>query len=144
MRNRISGSARGQTSRKWWKSGRVRIAWLAMLTMIFGGVFLYGTSYGSAPSVETVAARAEHASFKPFEMFWSDAYDNVEIVAVMAVLVVAVAGLLYALLLVNQVKRADQGTARMQEIAAAVREGANAYLRAQFRKIGRASCRERV
>jgi K(+)-stimulated pyrophosphate-energized sodium pump len=37
---------------------------------------------------------------------------------------------------VGQVNRADKGTARMQEIALAVREGANAYLAAQFRKIG--------
>jgi K(+)-stimulated pyrophosphate-energized sodium pump len=52
------------------------------------------------------------------------------------VLVIAIAGLGYALMLVGQVKRADQGTAKMQEIAAAVREGANAYLAAQFKKIG--------
>ncbi|MEI8372658.1 MAG: sodium-translocating pyrophosphatase [Planctomycetota bacterium] len=52
-----------------------------------------------------------------------------------AVLGVAVAGLFYALLLVGQVIKADKGTPRMQEIAAAVREGANAYLVAQFRKI---------
>ena len=51
-------------------------------------------------------------------------------------LVIAIAGLLYALMLVRQVKKADQGTPKMQEIAAAVREGANAYLGAQFRKIG--------
>ena len=59
-----------------------------------------------------------------------------EQVALFAVLVVAVAGLLYAGMLVKQVREADQGTPRMQEIARAVREGANAYLAAQFRKIG--------
>ena len=53
-----------------------------------------------------------------------------------AVLGVAVAGLLYAGMLVGQVTKADKGTPRMQEIAEAVREGANAYLAAQFRKIG--------
>src|SRR5207245_8287852 len=42
---------------------------------------------------------------------------------------------LYAVMLVGQVKNADQGTPRMQEIAAAVREGANAYLAAQFKRI---------
>ena len=52
-----------------------------------------------------------------------------------AILGVAVAGLLYAGMLVGQVIKADKGTPRMQEIAAAVREGANAYLAAQFRKI---------
>ena len=53
-----------------------------------------------------------------------------------AILGVAIAGLLYAGMLVGQVTKADKGTPRMQEIAAAVREGANAYLAAQFRKIG--------
>jgi K(+)-stimulated pyrophosphate-energized sodium pump len=51
------------------------------------------------------------------------------------VLIIAVLGLLYAVMLVGQVKNADKGTARMQEIAAAVREGANAYLAAQFKRI---------
>ena len=59
-----------------------------------------------------------------------------EQVALIAVLLVAVAGLVYAGMLVKQVREADQGTPRMQEIAEAVREGANAYLGAQFRKIG--------
>ena len=61
---------------------------------------------------------------------------SIEQSALILVLVIAIAGLVYALMLVRQVKRADQGTAKMQEIAAAVREGANAYLGAQFRKIG--------
>ena len=39
-------------------------------------------------------------------------------------------------MLVEQVKGADQGTKRMQEIAQAVREGANAYLYRQFRVVG--------
>ena len=51
-------------------------------------------------------------------------------------LAVACLGLAYAGFLVKQVKSADEGTARMQEIAAAVREGSRAYLSAQFRKIG--------
>ncbi|HEY2147231.1 MAG TPA: sodium/proton-translocating pyrophosphatase, partial [Pirellulales bacterium] len=50
--------------------------------------------------------------------------------------VVALAGLGYALMLVGYVRRADQGTARMQEIARAVREGADAYLFRQFRVVG--------
>jgi K(+)-stimulated pyrophosphate-energized sodium pump len=39
-------------------------------------------------------------------------------------------------MLVGYVRRADQGTARMQEIARAVREGADAYLFRQFRVVG--------
>ena len=68
---------------------------------------------------------------------WDTAkYSPLEQTALLVVLAIAVAGLLYAGLLVKQVLGADQGTERMQEIARAVREGANAYLAAQFRKIG--------
>jgi K(+)-stimulated pyrophosphate-energized sodium pump len=49
--------------------------------------------------------------------------------------VIAIAGLAYALMLVKQVREAAQGTPRMQEIARAVREGANAYLYRQFRVV---------
>ncbi len=59
-----------------------------------------------------------------------------ERIALLMVLGVAIAGLVYAGMLVKQVKEADKGTPKMQEIAAAVREGADAYLWAQFRKIG--------
>ena len=54
----------------------------------------------------------------------------------MAVLAVAVAGLLYAFYLARQVLAVDTGTPKMQEMAAAVREGSNAYLAAQFKRIG--------
>src|SRR5580704_13308948 len=49
---------------------------------------------------------------------------------------VALGGLGYALMLVMQVREAPQGTPKMQEIAQAVREGANAYLYRQFRVVG--------
>jgi K(+)-stimulated pyrophosphate-energized sodium pump len=55
----------------------------------------------------------------------------VAIVAVIAVLALAMAGWL-----VRQVLAASQGTAKMQEIAVAVQEGAAAYLRRQFRTLG--------
>ena len=58
-----------------------------------------------------------------FSPFKSDHYNTIEQGALLVVLGIAVAGLLYALMLVRQVKAADQGTPRMQEIAAAVREG---------------------
>ena len=50
--------------------------------------------------------------------------------------VIALGGLAYALMLVGQVMKAPQGTKKMQEIAQAVREGANAYLYRQFRVVG--------
>ena len=54
----------------------------------------------------------------------------VAIVAVIAVLALAMAGWL-----VRQVLAASKGTAKMQEIALAVQEGAAAYLRRQFRTL---------
>ncbi|HEX9622922.1 MAG TPA: sodium-translocating pyrophosphatase [Streptosporangiaceae bacterium] len=54
----------------------------------------------------------------------------VAVVAVIAVLALAVAGWL-----VRQVLAAGQGTAKMQEIAVAVQEGAAAYLKRQFRTL---------
>ncbi|MFF0257323.1 sodium-translocating pyrophosphatase [Streptomyces microflavus] len=60
--------------------------------------------------------------------------DNRLIVIVVAV--VAVAALAVARLLVRQVLAAGEGTERMKEIAAAVQEGANAYLARQLRTVG--------
>ena len=94
----------------------------------------------TAPETSTansVKAPVEEGGFKPFGPFVdTDKYPLVEQAALVIVLLIAIAGLVYAGMLVKQVTAADQGTARMQEIARAVREGANAYLGAQFWKIG--------
>jgi K(+)-stimulated pyrophosphate-energized sodium pump len=73
--------------------------------------------------------------FHFFSFMTSDHYSQGEKLALWAVLGVAFAGLGYALMLVGQVKNADTGTEKMQKVAAAVREGAKAYLRQQFSKI---------
>ena len=90
---------------------------------------------GSSQSSTTQVVE-EAKKFVPFSLFSDPKYTQLEIGALLTVLVIAIAGLLYALLLVKQVTKADSGTKKMQEIAAAVREGANAYLSAQFKKIG--------
>ncbi|HEY3321207.1 MAG TPA: sodium-translocating pyrophosphatase [Planctomycetota bacterium] len=52
--------------------------------------------------------------------------------ALFATLGIAICGLLYALMLMGQVNKASNGTPKMQMIAKAVRDGANAYLKRQL------------
>ncbi|MHB1034508.1 MAG: sodium-translocating pyrophosphatase [Pirellulales bacterium] len=87
----------------------------------------------AAPKVEKAEKRAEISLWAPL---LSDKYATYEKVALCANVLVALAGLGYALMLVGQVKNAPDGTPRMQEIARAIREGANAYLYRQFRVVG--------
>jgi K(+)-stimulated pyrophosphate-energized sodium pump len=82
-------------------------------------------------------AQAQETGFKYFSPFREGSdFIMLEKVCLIAVLAVAVLGLLYAFMLMKQVISADEGTPKMQEIGAAIREGANAYLSAQFKKIG--------
>jgi K(+)-stimulated pyrophosphate-energized sodium pump len=77
----------------------------------------------------------EH-EFKAFN-FWSDpVYSPLERFALILNVVVALAGLGYAWMLVKEVYGADTGTSRMKEIAQAVREGADAYLKRQLSTVG--------
>ena len=62
-------------------------------------------------------------------------FSSGEIIALWTVLGTAVAGLLYALMLMVQVLKEDSGTAEMQKISASIRTGANAYLTRQFKTI---------
>ncbi len=84
----------------------------------------------------TAVGATEHVAIQLGEPLLSDKYATYEKIALLANVAVAIAGLAYALMLVGQVKNAPQGTARMQEIAQAVREGADAYLYRQFRVVG--------
>ncbi len=106
------------------KSQRRRTLYLTAMAIAFGSAYAFASSEGGTGS-----------SFEFFSPLTSPEFDTFERVCIFVVLGIAVAGLAYALLLVKQVRSADQGTPKMQAIADAVREGANAYLAAQFKRI---------
>lgn len=58
-----------------------------------------------------------------------------EVIAIWSVLFTAIAGLLYAGMLMAQVLRENAGTPEMQKISNSIRLGANAYLSRQFKTI---------
>ncbi|MEI7903693.1 MAG: sodium/proton-translocating pyrophosphatase, partial [bacterium] len=120
------------------KMGKMRRWYLFFMLTLFAGAFLWLPALGQSPeNAAPGAAVVEHVSFKPFQPLLDTArYNVMERTSLLVILLIALAGLGYALMLVGQVMRADRGTPKMQEIANAVREGANAYMAAQFRKIG--------
>ncbi|MHC5541816.1 sodium/proton-translocating pyrophosphatase, partial [Singulisphaera rosea] len=80
-------------------------------------------------------AKAAVKAFQYFSFMHDPQYASVEKIALWVVLGVAVAGLVYAMMLVGQVLGADQGTEKMRTIAEAIRLGANAYMRRQTKAI---------
>jgi len=128
----------------------LQTAWLAALAVGFLGAAVWinvNAAETAAPEDATAAAAPvapsetaqSHEGHKVVlgaPIFDRDKFPMYETVSLFLVLVVAIAGLAYAGMLVKQVTSADTGTPKMQNIAGAVREGANAYLWAQFRKIG--------
>ncbi len=64
-----------------------------------------------------------------------EGYTTFEFIAVWCVLGTAILGLLYAFYLSRQILSKDEGTEKMQEVAGAIREGANTYLKRQFKTI---------
>jgi len=96
-----------------------------------------GEARAENPVAEHAAAGAETGG-EPFQWFpflHSSQYDVYERSALWAVLGIAFAGLLYAGMLVGQVLGADRGTEKMRAVADAIKSGANAYLRRQFRVV---------
>jgi K(+)-stimulated pyrophosphate-energized sodium pump len=106
---------------------------VAMATFFVSGYFILPAFAGSKGpiSVPTIA----QSTFKAFSLFSDPSYTSFERVALIVVLGIALLGLAYAAFLAREIDKADRGTAKMQAVAAAVREGANAYLAKQFRKI---------
>ncbi len=77
----------------------------------------------------------ESKSFVLFQPFVDSKYSPMEVNLLLAVLGIAVSALLYAFFLSRKVKACDKGTKKMQDIALAIREGSNSYLRVQFKRI---------
>jgi len=100
---------------------------LSLLLLVIGGAFVY-----AAPQSQPAGAAEAHEKFVYFSFLSDDKFSSWERTALFVVMGVALAGIAYALMLIKQVKGADQGTPRMQEIARAIREGADAYLKKQL------------
>jgi K(+)-stimulated pyrophosphate-energized sodium pump len=127
--------ARINTGRERWLSRRwlwMMVAFIAVGLMGAKGIPQGGPGQGLAGPEGTYRTEAWHA----FSFLTDPAYSVGEKIALIMNVVVALAGLAYAFSLIRQVYGADTGTARMQEIARAVREGADAYLRKQFTVVG--------
>src|SRR5215204_437821 len=61
--------------------------------------------------------------------------NSMENTLIYLVLAIAIAGIIYAGLLVRQILAEGKGSAKMQEVWGYIRTGANAYLSSQFRII---------
>src|SRR3972149_3641671 len=137
------GNSGRQPARK--ASHNLRVLWLLVLTLgIVSAAGWMVTAQPEAATADAGASAGENVSATPgevpggitlFDPLLSPKFVWYEKVALVTNVFVAIAGLIYALTLVKQVKEAPQGTPRMQEIARAVREGANAYLYRQFRVV---------
>ena len=68
-------------------------------------------------------------------MYYMQGLQPYEAAAIWAVFGVAILGLAYAVFLRSQILREDKGTAKMQEVWGAIKDGANAYLGRQLKSI---------
>jgi K(+)-stimulated pyrophosphate-energized sodium pump len=123
--------------------GKTRVGYLAVLAVVFAGLYVLRPSFGQLPSVSNQPsalanppAVPESMGFHYFAPLSADSnFSGGERAALWGSLIVALLALAYAGMLVGQVVGADKGTAKMQQIAAAVREGANAYLARQLKVV---------
>ncbi len=82
------------------------------------------------------AAPAALVGWAPFSFLTDGTYGLLEKAGLLVALLISLAGMGYAYKLMGEVYAADAGTPAMQEIALAVRQGADAYLRRQFTVVG--------
>lgn len=114
-----------------------RLSLWGLLSFLFLGAFAWQLAAADpqAANAATVSTPTVHKGFTYFSFLSDPVFTTTERTLLFACLGTALLALIYAGLLVKQVVSADQGTPRMQQIAAAVREGANAYLRRQLKVV---------
>src|SRR5262245_62170001 len=108
---------------------RRRPRWWLHLAVVVGVIAALGPAApeGSAPG----------SGWNPFSSFFdSSTFSAMEQIGVALAIVVSLFALVYAYVLGKRVFEAERGTAGMQFIAQAVRDGSNAYLRRQFTTVG--------
>jgi K(+)-stimulated pyrophosphate-energized sodium pump len=110
-------------------------SWWPVVLLVGFAVALFWRPAGAALAAAMQHAESAPETFRFFSPFTDPRFSSIEQVALLVVLATAIAALFYAAALYRQVSRAGNGTARMQEVAAAIREGANSYLAAQFRRL---------
>src|SRR5437867_8831927 len=112
--------------------GKVKTFYLVALACLFGGLYVWQPTFGQLPTAQPPTqvmqamppgAQESAASFEYFAPLRGTRFSSGEKVALFCSLLVALASLAYAGMLVGQVVGADQGTQKMKDIAAAVREG---------------------
>ncbi len=146
MRSLLSVPSR--LGRSFSKNGRlfIGIALLLLVAMVGINAWAAASAPAPVPAANTAnsavggATKEATVAFKYFSFLDTSDPNNKftsgERLALFGSLAVALMALAYAGMLVKQVITADQGTKKMQEIAAAVREGANAYLARQLKVVG--------
>ncbi|MCX7427805.1 MAG: sodium-translocating pyrophosphatase [Planctomycetia bacterium] len=134
---RISDSGKPGRKPRSRLTNRLYVAWLAFLAV--GLLAAVGWMSVQEPAEAAGDAAVSNGvmigGVLLFEPLFGEKFSIYEKIALVANVVIALGGLAYAMMLVGQVMRAPQGTKKMQEIAQAIREGANAYLYRQFRVV---------
>jgi K(+)-stimulated pyrophosphate-energized sodium pump len=111
------------------RQGQLSNRWLWVMFAFFA-LGLIGANNVAPP------ASSAESHWQPWSFVHDPNYTLGEQVALIANVFIALCGLGYAGYLMKEVYGADTGTARMKEIARAVREGAMAYLKRQFTTVG--------
>ena len=115
------------------RPARPRPRWWLHLAVVAGVLCALGPAAPGPSSAEP--------GWSPFASFFDpNSFSTIERVGLAFAFLVSLFALGYAWFLARHVSAAEQGTAGMQAIAQAVRDGSNAYLRRQFTTSAFSSC----